>query len=223
MKLPNRVIVKLSAFRDNPCRNLPPDAGVAWGDALAAASDEFDISTSTRQAMWLAQLIHESAGFTRLVENLNYTARRLSQVWPVRFAESPKAIDLGPNALAKSVEGNPPAIANTVYANRMGNGAPSSGDGWRFRGRYPLQLTGRDAYQQCHDAIGVPDMADPDALLKDIPGMARVCGWFWQWKKLSPIADEGLLAELVRRWNGGLIGLEERSRIYRDCMIALGA
>lgn len=217
MKLPNGVIAKL-------CPKLRADIAMAWGSALSAACEEFSIKSQTAQAMWLAQLVHESGGFLRLDENLNYSARRMAQVWPGRFAQNPKAIDLGPNELAQRLaDAGPEAIANNVYANRMGNGPDYTGDGWNFRGRYPLQLTGRDAYTQCQAAIGLPDLLHPDMLLDDIPGMARVCGWFWVWKDLGPLAEQGVLAPIVKRWNGGVVGLWERSKAYRDAMLALGA
>ena len=201
------------------CPQLPNS--MTWGTSLGVAAEEFGIDTPTQQAMWLSQLLHESMSFTKLTENLNYSAKRLAQVWPRRFAVNPRAVDLGPNALAQRVANKPEAIANIVYADRMGNGPDYTGDGWLFRGRYPVQLTGRYNYTHCQAATGVPDLLDPDLLLEDIPGMARVCGWFWKHYNFAAVAEEGDLTEVVKKWNGGLIGLEDRSRQYQRVMLAM--
>ncbi len=171
------------------CPGLSTDVALAWGDALMAAADEWEINTPARQAMWLANLAHESMGFVRLVENTNYSAKRLAQVWPHRYATDPRAIDKQPNQLAQAIGGWPDRVANDVYSLRMGNGAPSTGHGWLYRGRFPIMLTGKNNYEAAYDALGVPDTSIPDALLQDIPGMARVCAWFFHVNGIHHFAD----------------------------------
>jgi len=196
------------------CKSLPVEAATKWASALTLAAEEFDIDSHQNMCMWLPQLCHESMCFTHLTENLNYSSKRLAEVWPSRFAVDvsvPMALRQ-PNDLAISIGGKPELIANSVYANRMGNGSYSSGDGWRYRGRYPLQLTGRDAYEQCNADIGIPDIEYPDLLLQDIEGMARVCGWFWQWKGLRRFADKGDFRGVCTAWNGGSVGMHDRDK-----------
>jgi putative chitinase len=146
------------------------------------------------------------------------------QTYPSRYAEIPHAIELGANARAKQLAAaGPQAVANDVYANQMGNGPDYTGDGWLFRGRYPVMLSGRALYTHCHAEIGVPNPLNPDALLSDIPAMARVSAWFWQHKELSVIANSsGDLRDVRRAWNGSLVGLDEVSLLYRDALIATG-
>ncbi|MCC6530929.1 MAG: glycoside hydrolase family 19 protein [Burkholderiales bacterium] len=204
------------------CYRLPQANAVAWAGALAVAADEFGIREPRAQAMWLANLCHESAGLTRLTEDMCYTAKRLAQVWPARYAVDPRAIDRRPNALAHELAGRPDAIACDVYAGRMGNGPAEWGDGWRYRGRYPLMLTGRANYSRAHIALGIPDMDDPDALLGDIPGMARLCGWYWQAHYLDTYAEADDFPGLCRAWNGGDIGIAERHTWHRRAREALG-
>lgn len=191
------------------CYRLSQVEALKWGQALPAAAEEFGITTPERQAMWLANLCHESEGLTRLVEDMTYSAKRLAQVWPSRYAVNPNSIDRQPNAKALELDRRPDAIANDVYANRMGNGPPESGDGWRFRGHYPPQLTGRDNYTQCWIAIGIPDLEDTDALLDDVPAMARVSGWFWSRNNLNAMADNGDFRGVSQVWNMGHTGTRD--------------
>jgi putative chitinase len=102
-----------------------------WADPIKKGCLRFGIDTVREIAALLAQAGHESAGLTQLSENLNYSAQRLAEVWPTRFAADPKAAVKSPNTLALQLQRNPEAIANSVYANRMGNGSAASGDGWR--------------------------------------------------------------------------------------------
>ena len=107
----------------------------AWAGPLNAAMERFEINTPPRVAAFLAQVAHESGELARLVENLNYTAARLVAVWPTKFPTV---------EAAQPYERNPERLANRVYAKRLGNGDTASGDGWRFRGRGLIQLTGRN-------------------------------------------------------------------------------
>src|SRR5262249_42360624 len=126
-----------------------------WTAALADAMDRFDIISPERQAAFLAQIAYESSEFRRLVENLDYTAKRLMDVWPNRFTTLAKA---------QAYEHRPERLGNYVYAKRLGNGDEQSGDGFRFRGRGLLQITGRGNYRSIGDAIGLPLVANPELL-----------------------------------------------------------
>lgn len=211
------------------CMDLTLQAAQEWAEALTAAAEEFRIAAD-HQPMWLAQLCHESAGFTRLEENLNYSPERLAQVWPGRYSTDHTAIHRRPNELAHRIGGKPDCVANDVYANRMGNGEPASGDGWKYRGRYPIQLTGRDNYTACWINIGIPNLEDPDALLADIPGMARVCGWFWQHNGIGEYAARGDFDGVCDMWNrghktdrvGDSIGYADRVEWHERWRMAMG-
>ena len=125
--------------------------------ALQRAMDEREIDTPARRAAFLAQVGHESSQLTRLVENLNYSAQGLAATWPGRYLGP----DGQPNALALRLARNPQAIADNTYATRNGNGDEASGDGWRFRGRGLLQITGRANYRLVGEALGEPLEAEP--------------------------------------------------------------
>jgi putative chitinase len=179
-------------------------------EPLKAAMALYSIDTEQRVSHFLAQLAHESSGFTQLEENLNYSAEGLSRVWPKRF----KSITGQPNELAKKLHRKPELVANHVYANRMGNGDEASGDGWRYRGRGFIQLTGKDNYQAASRAIYQSTLLidSPDELLKpDVSAMTAA--WFWSVNGLNEIADLGDIAKITRRINGGTIGLEHREKL----------
>ena len=148
------------------------------------------------QAHFLAQLLHESGGFEHVEENLNYSGPRLLQVFPSHFTP----------AEAMSFAHDRGRIANRIYANRMGNGDEASGDGYRFRGRGLIQLTGRDNYTACgHEH-------DPDRLAIDIPTMCSVALWFWQTRRCAVPALRDDLVGVTKLINGGLNGLTERGQ-----------
>lgn len=176
----------------------------------------FSLTTPTRQSAFLAQTAHESAGFTRLTENLNYSATGLATTWPGRF----RGADGQPNALARALHRRPEAIANVVYANRMGNGPEAYGDGWRYRGRGLLQITGRAQYQRCGAALGLPLVEQPDLLAQPEPAVLSAA-WFWQVNGLNELADAGDFETITRRINGGLNGLAERRALWAKFREAL--
>lgn len=191
---------------------MPKANAPVWAPALEAAMGEFDISTPPRAAAFLAQLAHESSELTRLSENLNYSVEGLLKTWPKRF-----------NPLtALKVARNPEAIANVVYANRNGNGDEASGDGWKYRGRGPIQLTGRGNYVKAGDALGQPLEANPDSVIAPMVG-SRVAAWFWDNRKLNALADARQFLSITKAINGGTNGLDERERYYRVAQQALGA
>jgi putative chitinase len=174
-------------------------------DPLNAAMNEFNISSDREQAMFLAQCGHESGGFSVVQENLNYKAEGLTKIFHRYFQD----VDT-----ASSYAHNPEKIANRVYANRMGNGDEDSGDGYRYRGRGLIQLTGKDNYDACGAALKVDLTADPD-YLETAEGAARSAAWFWSHNGLNRFADADDIVSCTKRVNGGTIGLEERTRYYQ--------
>ena len=173
---------------------------------------KFSIDTTRRMAAFLAQVAHESDRFTCLVENLNYSAAGLLETWPEHFNTA--------NAGAYAYHAM--AIANRAYADRMGNGAEDSGDGWAFRGRGPLQTTGRDDYRDFGAAVGFDLVAQPDLLIQ--PGWgALAAAWEWNRGDLNTLADAGDFEQITRRINGGLLGEPDRLAKYQQALKALGA
>lgn len=201
-----------------------------WLDVIIQTCEEFEINTPQRVAAFLAQTSHESAGYTMLEENLNYSDVTMAAVWPQRFAvQEPdpnrpgktraKKDEKGkniPNAFAKALHRKPEAIANAVYSNRMGNGTIESGEGWLYRGRGLKQLTGKDNMTRCGRDLGLDLVGNPDLLLTPLPA-ARSAGWFWKTNNLSKFADVGDIKEMTKKINGGLIGYEQRQALYDAC------
>jgi len=200
-----------------------------WVVPVQKAMERYAINTRLQVAAWLAQVAHESGGFRLLTENLNYSAQTMATVWPARFAEKGpdgkhKRDERGarvPNKFALALHRKPEDLANVVYAARMGNGPITSGDGWRYRGRGLKQLTGKDNYSRCGQALGVDLVANPDLLLE--PEFAALsAAWFWSANKCGPIADADDFVGLTRKINGGTIGLDDRQRRYRAVLAAMG-
>lgn len=179
------------------CANPP-----GWARALSAAAAVFDIRDSEdRLAMWTANVLHESSQLRHLEEDLNYSAARLREIWPRRFPTWD---------MARHFAGRPEQLGNFVYADRNGNGNEASGDGWRFRGRGPLQLTGRTNYAAAGEALGQPLIDEPELVLQADIG-ALTAAWYWATHGCNALADRGLFGECVRAINGALTALEERS------------
>lgn len=176
---------------------------------LTISMPAYGIDSPPRIAAFIAQLSVESAQFTRLVENLNYSAQRLAAVWPNRFSDGKGQ----PNALALQLGGNPEAIANSVYADRLGNGPTNSGDGWRYRGRGLLQVTGRDNYRKVGVALPLDLEATPEWL--EQPRYAcQSAACFWADHGLNDLADRGDFKTITLRINGGLNGYDERVKVW---------
>jgi len=170
-----------------------------WFDPLLETFARFDISTPYRQAAFVGQCQHESGNFKTLEENLNYKAESLIRTWPSRFdAEN-----------AQEYAHNPEKIANKVYAGRMGNGNEESGDGWKYHGRGLIQLTGKDNYTLCGDALMLDLLRDPEILLTP-QGAALSAGWFWKKHGLNECAEAKQYELMTKRINGGNLGLEDR-------------
>lgn len=183
---------------------LPADKRAEILPNLQAAMDEFDINTRAREAAFIAQIAHESGGLTRFVENLNYSAQRLCQVFPKRFPSL---------AAAKPFDRNPEKIANSIYANRLGNGDPASGDGFRYRGRGVIQLTGRSNYREFGKTLGIDLEGDPDTAAS--PAVAfRTAAAFWKSRGCNELADKGDFKGVTIKINGGTIGLDERMKLF---------
>lgn len=199
--------------------NARRQAGV-FVSAINRAAARYDITSRVRLAAFLAQAGHESAELTRLVENLNYGAAGLANTWPARFALDPAARPRQPNGLAQSLERQPEAIANAVYGNRMGNGPAASGDGWRYRGRGLIQLTGRANYAEAGKALGVDLVAKPE-LLESALWACLAAAWFWSARGLNELADAGRFDDITQRINGGQNGREERHALWERAKEAL--
>lgn len=170
----------------------------------------FKIDSPVRRAAFLAQVGHESGHLRRLVENLNYSAEGLAGTWPSRF----RGRDGRPNELAARIARRPRDIANVVYADRMGNGPASSDDGWRYRGRGLIQLTGRDNYRACAKGIG-QNLEDFPELLEMPEWAVLSAAWFWSRHELSELADAGRFEAITRKINGGTHGQAERLALWR--------
>jgi len=183
-----------------------------WYDALSKLLPDYEINTPQRIASFLAQCGHESANFTALQENLNYKAESLSRVWPRYF----------PTDVAAQYAHKPEAIANRAYANRMGNGDESSGDGWRYCGRGLIQLTGKSNYQAFADSLEM-NVEDVPAYLATFEGAAQSACWFWENNRLNTFADAGDLKGMTKVINGGYLGLEEREQHYHNALNVLNS
>lgn len=201
----------MNVYQLAACVGSTFDRAADWHDSMTRAMQEWGITTPQRKAAFLAQVGHESAGLALLEENLNYTAQRLMTVWPRRFPSLEHA---------RHYEHSPEALANLVYANRLGNGTIASGDGWRFHGRGPIQLTGRANYVACGSALGIDLTARPEALLRPEQG-SRSAGWFFASRGLNELADGGDIDAVSRVVNGGNLGLADRATRYRQALKVL--
>jgi len=186
-----------------------------WHHALAILLPDYEINTPQRIAAFMAQCAHESGGFTALKENLNYKPATLRKLFAKYFPT---------DALAEEYCAKPnkqEAIANRVYASRMGNGDESSGDGYKYCGRGLIQLTGKSNYIAFADSLEIsPEEASE--YLATFEGAAQSACWFWESNKLNQWADKGDILTLTKRINGGTIGLEDRIKHYEHALHVLG-
>lgn len=220
-----------AAGDDDPANAEPPSAVISdTGGALnldgltghlpasviaqiPESAAEFGITTNLRLAHFLAQCALESTGFTATVENLNYRAVRLMQVFPKYF----RGVD--PAAYAN----NPAKIGSRVYANRMGNGDEASGDGFKFRGRGYIQLTGKNNYTSFSTFVGEDCVADPDLVATKYP-LASAAFYFNSnniWAICDRGADDATVTRVTKAVNGGDTGLSERLKNFKNFMRAL--
>lgn len=196
--------------------HLKPSVLAPWVDPLREACEYFEIDTIRRVAAFLANLGHESGWVVGRREGMSYSAARLAQVWPKRF----RGPDGKPNALAHSLARKPEALANHVYANRMGNGGPETGDGWRFRGNGPLQLTGRTNHALFARAFGL-DVNEAAEWIGTVEGGIMSAAWFWEANDINRLADTPGVADETRAINGGEIGIEHRRQLFNALVARL--
>ena len=187
-----------------------------WYDAMVQILPEYEINTPQRVASWLAQTAHESGYFKFLKENLNYRATSLRKVFGKYFPTDEMAQDYA------SRPNKQEAIANRVYANRMGNGDEASGDGFRYLGRGLIQLTGKNNYTLFAASIDTPLEEIPE-YLQTFEGAVQSACWFWDQNNLNRFADSGDIVTMSKRINGGTIGMEDRIMKYEKCLKLFGA
>lgn len=196
-----------------------------WHEALAMPQEElggsslleeYEISTPKRIAAFIAQCAHESGGFMVLKENLNYKWPTLRKLFSKYFKTDEMAQEYANKPNRQE------AIANLIYANRMGNGDERSGDGFRYCGRGLIQLTGRSNYQSFADSLQMK-VEDVPAYLMTFEGAAQSACWFWETNNLNKFADVNNIEGMTRRINGGVIGLEDRIKHYEHALHILGA
>lgn len=198
---------------------IPLARASAWADPLTTAMGRFGITTPQRQAAFIAQVAHESAGFTQLRESLNYSVQGLRTTFRDRVSAD-DAARLGRK------DGEPPlsqarqmAIANLVYGGRFGNN--TTGDGWRYRGGGLKQITFRANYAACRDDIGIDIVTNPE-LIEQPYVAALSAGSFWKTNGCNRFADADDFVALTKRINGGTNGLAERTELWKAAKLALG-
>jgi putative chitinase len=189
-----------------------------WFEAMTVQLPQFEVTTAARVAAFVAQCAHESADFTILSENLNYSSDALNKLFGKYFVRAGRD--------ATPYHRKPELIANVIYANRMGNGDTNSGEGYKFRGRGPIQLTGKDNYWKfANDFFEDPEtvMDDPDLVTDDVPTSLYSALWFWNKNNLNKYADSGDIKGMTKVINGGYIGLEDRIKHYNHAIEVLTA
>lgn len=213
-----------------------PRAGI-FLPALNRAMLRFNIDTPKRQAAFIAQIGHESGQLSRVSENLNYSADGLANTWATRYAEPDgkggylkvnvkgKARNK-PNALAQSLAGKPEVIANNVYASRMGNGSPTTGDGWKYRGRGLIQVTGKSNYLAAGTALQI-DLLNQPELLEQAECAAMSAAHYWDARGLNELADAGAFQDIGSIINTGQRGKvpngqNDRQALYDKALKVLG-
>ena len=183
-----------------------------WYKALSQLLPDYEINTPQRIAAFIAQCAHESGGFLFLTENLNYKAESLLKVFPKYFKDM---------ATAKAYEKNPQKIANKIYADRMGNGNEASGEGFKYRGRGLIQLTGKTNYTWFAASLQItPEEAAE--YTQTFEGACQSACWFWETNGLNAFADKGDILGMTKKINGGTIGLEDRKKHYEHALHVLG-
>jgi len=180
--------------------NSKPEIVKALVESFKTLESKYDIS-GLRLAHFLAQTAHESGGFRVIEENLNYSAEGLTKIFPKYFK------DKDPSGYARK----PEKIANVVYASRMGNGDTASGDGYKFRGRGLIQLTGKSNYSGFASDSGVT-IDEAVAYLSTPSGAIESAAWFWHKNGLNTLADKDDVTAVTKKINGGTIGLEDRKK-----------
>jgi len=207
----NAQFAAIDGLELNALKGRVPDVVLAQ---IPQTAEIFAINTRLRLAHFLAQVAHESGGFKFTFENLNYSAKGLRKTFPSRF----------PGDLADSYAGQRERIAARVYANKIGNGDEASKDGWTYRGRGYIQLTGKANYQAFDASVDDNILANPDLVATKYPLLSAA--WFWNGKSLNRLADEGADDETVTaitiKINGGTNGLDDRLKRFKEYYRLLG-
>jgi putative chitinase len=185
--------------------------GLEWVAALNETFAKFGIATVGQQAAFIGQCSHECNKFKTLEENLNYKPETLMKLWPKRF---PSMSD------AMKYAHQPEKIANHIYSSRGGNGDEASGDGWKYHGRGCIQLTFKDNYYHCGQALGVDLVANPQ-LIASPKYAALSAGWFWSTHGCNALAAADDWTGLTKKINGGTFGLDERVALTKTAIVAL--
>jgi putative chitinase len=214
----------LSATQLAAALQIQLDRATIWIDQINAAMLEFGITTPARQAAFIAQIGHESAGLSQTSESFNYRVSALVATFGSRIAATAATLGRQPGEIAVPIE-RQIRIANIVYANRYGNGDAASGDGWRYKGGGLKQITFHANYAACSAALGVNLLANPQLLASDKRLAARSAGWFWLSIGGSNYADRGDFDGLSTRINGAGItpeSLAARRVRWATCKKTLG-
>jgi len=196
---------------------IPLERAEEWIEYIDTAMEHYGIRRPMQQAAFIAQTSHESQSFQRWVENLNYsTGERIRNVWPYRFVSVSDA---------KQFVRKPEALANRVYASRLGNGDEWSGDGWRYRGRGLIQLTGKDNYRAAEKGMRIPLLDQPE-LLEQKEYAAASAAWWWHDRNLNYWADKGDIDSISGVVNRGdpdkpAMGQDERREAYTHALMVL--
>jgi len=185
----------------------------AWADAAMEILPKYEITTANRIAGFFAQTGHESQSLKVLEENLFYRAETLDKIFPKYFKNA------GRNAAEYAKQ--PQKIANVVYANRMGNGDAASNDGFNFRGRGPIQLTGRENYTNFGKTVGLTAEQVIDYIQTKKGALESAC-WYWKSRNLNAACDASDIVKMTKLVNGGTIGLEDRRKHYNEALAILG-
>lgn len=188
-------------------------AAEEWADAAMEILPKYEINTPNRVAGFFAQCGHESAGFKVLEENLHYRAETLDKIFPKYFKNAGRS--------AADYAKQPEKIANVVYASRMGNGDTASGDGFLFRGRGVIQLTGRDNYTSFGKSIGLTAEEVIDYVTTKKGALESAC-WYWNSRNINAACDANDIVKMTKLINGGTIGLDDRTKHYKEALTILG-
>lgn len=200
---------------EHELHEVMPHAGDAVARFISALNDtcvRFDISTMHRQAAFIAQIAEESGELRHLDEQLHYKDPKRVQALFRRHLIGLSLDDV------KGYMSEPALFASRIYANRNGNGDEASGDGYRYRGGGLPQLTFKDNYRMCGNALGIDLVESPD-LVRTVPKIAALAaGWFWKSRGMNALADRGEIDTISTKWNGGANGLHERAEYFGACV-----
>ena len=194
--------------REMLCTITTPELADKWAVALDETCQEFAIDNPFRIAGFLSNTAHESGGFELVVEGLNYSVAGLMRTWPQRFPTV---------EVSQRYAMQPEKIANRAYADRMGNGDEASGDGWKYRGRGLIQLTGKNNYVAYSLACDNEALQHPE-IVEQPKYAAESAGWFWSVNRLNSVADTQDIVRMTKIINGGTHGLDDRQMKYSKIM-----